>query len=152
MGFFGNNLVNGVLYLVGSVVTFLLSSWLVFGILQKTGANTSKGANWGILAACGVVALVAGYFIMKLRKVGITLLAGWGGVMIGFVITSVFFIESTGAFYGILVACALIVGLLAFKLEKIVIMLMTSFMGSYAIIRGISLYAGGFPDETSIHT
>jgi len=30
-------------------------------------------------------------------------------------------------------------------------MIATAFFGSYACIRGISLYAGGFPNERSIH-
>ena len=32
-----------------------------------------------------------------------------------------------------------------------VIIIATSFMGSYAIVRGVSLYAGGFPSEISLH-
>jgi len=41
--------------------------------------------------------------------------------------------------------------LVAVKIEKTVIILLTAFLGSYAFVRGISLYAGGFPSETELH-
>lgn len=41
--------------------------------------------------------------------------------------------------------------LIAIKVEKSVIILLTAFIGSYAFVRGISLYAGGFPSETELH-
>jgi len=44
----------------------------------------------------------------------------------------------------------LIAAVIAFNTEKLIIIAATSFMGSYFVIRGISQYAGGFPNETSL--
>jgi len=51
-------------------------------------------------------------------------------------------------YYIIIVSSAIILSVIAMAVEKIVIILITSFIGSYAFIRGISMYAGNFPDET----
>ena len=48
-------------------------------------------------------------------------------------------------------ACALILGLLTYFLQETVVIFMTSLVGSYAIVRGVSLYAGGFPSEMELH-
>lgn len=39
---------------------------------------------------------------------------------------------------------------IAYFVEKITIMFVTAFVGSYFVIRGISLYAGGFPNEIDL--
>ena len=59
-----------------------------------------------------------------------------------------FIMKNVYMYYGIIVASALIFFLIAYKIEKFVVILITSFLGSYAFIRGISMYAGNFPDET----
>ena len=71
--------------------------------------------------------------------------------MVGFVITSTFVIGSGAWYWCIIVGCAILLGITAFYTEKKVIMFVTSFVGAYAIIRGISLYAGGFPNEIELH-
>ena len=89
--------------------------------------------------------------MVKFRKYGVGLFAGWGGVMLGFVVTTTFAVQNKYAFYAIIVAGAVAMFLIAIKVEKTVIILLTAFIGSYAFVRGISLYAGGFPSETELH-
>ena len=150
VAFFGNNLVNGVIMLVSSILVWLLASYGIFWILDKTGTNTSDTVNWVILGACAIVGGVVGYVLMKTRKFGIAVLSAWGGVLIGLLLTSMILVESRVTYYLIILGCAIVTFGFAIKFEKIVIMLMTSLTGSYMIIRGISLYAGGFPSEAEI--
>jgi membrane glycosyltransferase len=96
--------------------------------------------------------MAVGGLLVKNRKFGIGILAAWGGVMLGFMITTMFVMKNVYMYYGIIVACAVILFIVAIKVETIVIILLTSFIGSYAIIRGISMYAGDFPDETQIRS
>jgi len=79
-------------------------------------------------------------------------MAGWGGATLGFILTTTFVIESTAAYWGIIVACAIVAAFFAFKTEKLVIMLATALLGAYLCIRGISMYAGGFPNEAALHS
>jgi len=92
-----------------------------------------------------------GWLLVKFRKWGISILAGWGGVMVGFLITSTFIITKEAAYWAVIIGCAAAFALTAFFVETAVIMFVTSFAGSYFLIRGISLYAGGFPNEIEIH-
>ena len=40
--------------------------------------------------------------------------------------------------------------MLAYFLVETVVIISTSFIGSYCIVKGISLYAGGFPNESYV--
>lgn len=108
-------------------------------------------AKWLCFGAIVVGGCILGYIIMSMRKYGIGILAAWGGVMVGFVITTAFIISDTYMYWGILIASGAIFFFLAIKVEKTVIIMLTSFMGSYCLVRGISMYVGGFPNENELH-
>lgn len=122
---------------------------LFFNLAMKK--VSAEWAKWLVFIAIAIAGCVVGYFLVKFRKVGIALLAAWGGVMLGFVITGAFVVKNDVAYYCILVACAVVMFLIAFKIEVAVVIILTAFMGSYGVIRGISLYAGHFPSETELH-
>jgi len=105
---------------------------------------------WVVLGVWAVVGLGVGFFIAKLRKVGIALIGTFGGVLLGFMITTTFVVGSTALTWVIVLGCGIAVGFLAFFVEKAVIIIVTSFVGSYGVIRGISMYAGGFPNEMQL--
>lgn len=54
-------------------------------------------------------------------------------------------------YWVILIGCAAVCFGVAYKIENTVVVGTTAFVGSYAIIRGISLYLGGFPSESELH-
>lgn len=89
--------------------------------------------------------------LVKFRKYGVGLFAAWGGVMLGFLVTTTFAVANVYAYWAIIVAAAIAMFFIAVKLEKTVVIILTAFIGSYALIRGISLYAGQFPSETELH-
>jgi LPXTG-motif cell wall-anchored protein len=148
--FFGNKFINVVLFLVVFMSVTLVGGSLFFQYaLFKVKAEWAK---WLSLAGIVLVAIGLAFLVMKKRKYGIGLIAAWGGVMLGFVITSLFVMKLPGwAFYLILILMAIICFFIAIKIEKMVIIITTAFMGAYAIVRGVSLYAGGFPSEISLH-
>lgn len=109
--------------------------------------------EWGLwVAAVSIilVSLLVGFGLMKLRKLGLSIFAAWGGVMIAFTINTVFTVGNVYAYYGIIGVCAVLTFLAAWKIETTVVILLTAFIGSYSLVRGISLYAGGFPSETEL--
>ena len=71
--------------------------------------------------------------------------------MVGLIITTTFVVGSKAAYWSIIIGCGAAMAITAFFIEKKVIMFVTSFSGSYFLIRGISLYAGGFPNESELH-
>ena len=87
---------------------------------------------------------------MKFRKIGVSIFAGWGGAMIGFIITTAFIVPNVYAYYGIIAFCGILMCYTAWKIEETVVILLTAFIGSYSLVRGVSLYVGGFPSETTL--
>lgn len=152
VAFYGSALLTFLFFVIAAIATFLFGCWAIYAILAKAKPDgVSTGVGWAIIAAMAILSLVAGYFFAKFRAIGLGLLAAWGGVCLGFLINTTFFVSNTWAYWAIIVGCALVVGLLTFYVQEAVVMVITSFIGSYAVIRGISLYAGGFPPETQLH-
>lgn len=148
LAFFGNKLVNVVLFLVGAFATFACLGALFFNVFLK-----KVNQEWGLWVALGgiiLVSLLVGFGLMKARKVGVSIFAAWGGVMIGFIVTTTFVVANVYAYYALIAACALAMFIAAWKIEETVVILLTAFIGSYSLVRGISLYVGGFPSETEL--
>jgi hypothetical protein len=48
-----------------------------------------------------------------MRKLGIAILAGWGGVTVGFILTTTIVLESEAAYWAIIIGCAAVCAFLA---------------------------------------
>lgn len=108
-------------------------------------------AVWIILGVCALIGVPCAVFVSYKRKWAIFLLGVFGGCMGGLLLTTLFGAAlQTWLYYVIIVASGLVAGIIAFKLRIFTIIFSTSFIGSYSCIRGISMYAGGFPDETQL--
>lgn len=75
-------------------------------------------------------------------------MAGFGGALLASTFTITFDIGSKFFWWLLVLGVGALCGFLSLMLEELVVMFFTSFIGSYLLIRGISLYAGGFPYET----
>jgi len=75
-------------------------------------------------------------------------MAGFGGALLAATFTITFVIKSKILWWLLVLGVGIAFGFISMLLEDLVIMFCTSFIGSYLLIRGISLYAGGFPYET----
>ena len=143
--FFGSKFVNAVIYIMGTLACFFIVSVLFFDIFMK---NVKKQwILWVVISLLFIGANIVGFILVKFRKLGIATLAVWGGFMIGFMITTTFFINNLGVVWIIVIGCSLASWYTALKIEERTIMFLTCFSGSYFLIRGISMYAGGFPNE-----
>jgi hypothetical protein len=89
---------------------------------------------------------------MKCQKLGAAILGGWGGFLLGIVLntTILYLAESEVLFWIITVLCCLFGAALAFGFLEPSVIAATSFSGSYLFVRGISLYAGGYPNEFTL--
>lgn len=148
--FAGNAMVNVILFIAAAIISFGAVVYLIFALLESLNKETSETVQWVIVAASAVIGLLAGFAVKKYRTIGVAALAAWGGVALGLLLTTTFFVENTYAKYGMIIGCAIILAFFAFKVEKLVVIAVTGFVGSYMIVRGISLYAGGFPNEMAL--
>jgi len=148
----GNQFVNFVIGFVGFLAASVIFLELSFYGLASEDVQTEEWILWTILVVCLIAGGLVGALLVKARKIGLAILAAWGGVTLGLLLTTTIVIENTYAFYGLIVLCAVVCFYAAYKTERYVIMIASAHIGAYLFVRGISLYAGGFPSEASLHS
>jgi len=138
--------------MIGGVAFALISSLFLFSMILDRNSPPSSG--WIIIGICGFFSIFVGLALAYFSKIGAAVAAGWGGVVLGLILYNSFVYKLDNgnqvAFWIFIVAMGGIFASLAFCVFWHVIILATSFAGAYAVMRGISLYAGGFPGEIEI--
>lgn len=150
LGFFGRKLFKAAIFMVTAI-------FVVFGILLLFYTtfledNTESWVGWTVLTCSILIGLVAGFFMMKLERIGAALLAAWGGFLLGVMLNEVvlYLAESQVVFWCVSIGCAVVAGIMSFFFFEHVLINLTAFGGAYMMIRGISFYAGGFPNEFTL--
>jgi len=131
-------------------VGVILTGFMYSVFLNNESANW---VGWLIIAGSAAVGAVAGVFLAKFTKLGVALLAAWGGVAVGLMSYTAFLymIKSQVFFYCFIVACAGVFAILTCCLFDHVLIISTSLFGSYLLMKGIGCYAGGFPNEATLY-
>jgi len=117
---------------------------------SATKSGSGFAAFMAILLALGL-AIVVGYIMKtKFLKLGFMILGGVGGFFLGSLLYSLLLVELSSSiavmwctilFFMIIGAC------LGYKFESEIVILSTSFIGSYIFVRGFSIFIGGYPNE-----
>jgi hypothetical protein len=167
-------ILGGVLLIFGAIVTFygrkffqytiaavgillgFLTTMLLFSIMgMLSGLESGKDSLWmtilSFLVAI-IVALFLGFVMYKTIKFGAMLLGAISGGLIGatfynlafYAAESFYLFVFTVAFLGIVGA------FLAYRYFDQIVILSTALIGSYCFIRGIAVYAGGWPNEMEL--
>jgi hypothetical protein len=92
-----------------------------------------------------------GINLTKARKLGLAVLAGFCGVLFGFILSSSLVISNALQFWAVITLSLAIWFYSAFKSERYTVLVGSSFVGSYLLVRGISLFTDGFPLLGSLH-
>jgi hypothetical protein len=140
------------------LVLLLIASVLgMFKALDKENKDPSGGqyaaAVFGFLISFAV-GIFVGWFLKKMRRVGICLLGTAAGFFGGFLLYTFVFAkwaDHVAVLVVITVLCALVGGYLAWRFDRHLIVYLTSAIGAYALIRGISIFAGKFPNEMVLY-
>lgn len=159
--FFGGKFFKYVLGTVTGGLTFLIVLLLASVVGALKALEKNREATGGQVAltvlsffvALGA-ALFAAWFIMKLRRVGITVLAGASGFFLGFLLYSLVFIkwlDHQAVLICLVILLTALGAYLGWRYDKLIIVYVTAFLGSYALIRGISIFAGQFPNEVALY-
>jgi hypothetical protein len=150
LGLFGQKLFSVTLFLIGTLVTVALV-WLLF-YSTFLSDSTEGWVGWVVLGCSILIGLLGGFLLYKCQRLGAAVIGGWGGFLLGvvFYTTVLWAVTSEVAFWIISITCALIAAGLSFVFYFHAVILSTSFVGSYFFVRGISLYAGGYPNEWAL--
>lgn len=109
--------------------------------------DTKAWVYWLVLVICSIIALACSYYLVKSIKYGVAVLGGGAGAALALLICNTFGVRNPWIFWSILVALAIVFTILTFKLDNQFMIFTTALMGSYMLVRGVSLYAGGYPNE-----
>lgn len=159
--FFGGKFFPHVLASVAGGLTFLVVLLLasVLGALKALDKTRDPSAGQIALAVLSFVvalalAVFAGWFLKKIRRVGLCLLGTAGGFFGGFLLYTFVFaqwLDHVAVLIVLTVVLAALGGFLAWKFDRHIIIYITSFLGAYALVRGVSVFAGKFPNELVLY-
>lgn len=153
VGAFGKKLFKPAICLVGTLVFTVISTLFIFSIFFDR--NTSSSAPWIVFSVCAVVGVCIGILLAFLVRLGVGVLAAWGGFCVGLILYNAFLYkidnDANVAFWCFTIGFAVIAAVLSLWLFWHAIIIATSIIGSYGLIRGISMYLGGFPDEMELY-
>lgn len=133
------------------IISLILTIGIILLIFYTTflKENTAGWVAWTVIGCSLILGVVLGLVMTKLQRLGAAIIAGWGGFMLGLVLNEavLYLLENTYVFWCVCIGCALVAAVLVFVAYNHAIILATSLVGSYFFVRGISLYAGGWPNE-----
>lgn len=149
VGLFGKPLFKPTICIISTIVIMFILSVLCASIFFTRATPTWAG--WVVFGVSLVIGMLGGLILAKLTRLGVGVLAGWGGFLLGVMMYSAFVykIDNSNhvAFWVFNITVAVIFGVISMFLFDYAIIVATAIIGSYGFIRGISFYAGGYPDE-----
>lgn len=151
--FFGLKFINFTVFTVTATAGTAVSGMFLY---QFTDVTASQWIFWVLFFVCLVLGLAMGYAALKLEKVAIFLVGG----VLGFIGGDLLYMTvihpmltqpvNPNIFRIVVIVCVLIAGFLAFFLFETVFIVATSLIGSYMIIRCVSIFVGHFPAEINV--
>jgi len=134
------------MFIIPAIIGFLCLLWLI-GIILSAKPEIQKQTKWIIFGWSIVGALIIGILWSVFRKIGIWLVgSALGAFAFMLIYNAALFMTPTMVLYFGMAGWGILTGILAFILFNHIIITTTSFIGSYLFIRGISVFAGGFPN------
>lgn len=159
MVFLGRKFIPFIVAVMGALVTFLVVMIFesAFGMLNYVDP-TKDGGSLAVTILAFIIAIglgvVVGILLNRFLMVGLCLLAGVGGYLGGLVLYNTiisFFTQSAIALACMTFGLGILVAALAYVFKDTIVIFTTALIGSYLTIRGISMFAGGFPNEFTLY-
>lgn len=150
LAFFGFRLIKPSICLAG-FLTCTVAALLVFYAVYITSVD-ELATFYYWMGGGAVVGIIVGCLLAYCVKVGAAILAGWGGFALGLILNEavMYHFEYTWIFWTTNVVCILGCAALTFKVFDHAMIMTTSVLGSYAIVRGVSCYVGHYYNEFTI--
>jgi len=150
--FFGLHFFKATLFIAGFSITFLIVLFFMNELFIKP--DSENWLNWLTVGLATILGLVVGMFTISLEKIGFFALGAFGGFLLGTLLYTTFLhYIGGGAEWVLYTTCgvlAFVFGMLGLVIRAFIAIITTSFIGSYLLIRVISIFAGGFPNEFTL--
>jgi len=146
----GHKLVKPTIFSIVLLTVFSLIMIAFYAIfLPRT---TKEWTIWVIGGIAVILGSIAGYFLTKLVRIGVTALGTWVGVIISLLVHEAFMytLHQQWLFWLMVIGFGIVFGGVSYWKYKLILMVATAFIGSYFMVRGVSLYIGGYPNEFTL--
>ncbi len=143
--FFGLKLYKPIFFLAGTLFTIGLILLIFYSTFLKS--TTESWVPWVVLACSLLLGLLVGFIIMKISILGAFCLAFIGGYCGALLIWNTFLYLTTTSqalFWSFTIGVAFICGILSLIFFDHVVILSSAMGGSFMIIAGIGIVAGGY--------
>ena len=156
--FFGGLLFEWVVAILGGIIAFFIAASLAqafggFAILEKASKATAANV-FGILFSMTLAlaaGLAAGWFLKKTTRIALGVLGAIGGLFASILIYGLLFAKfvtnSTWLIWVVMLVGTAAGFFLTYKFKGAILVQLTALVGSYTLIRGISMIAGGYISE-----
>ena len=150
LAFFGNSLIPIAVFLVATFMTAALILIVLYSFML--GPTIKTWLTWLIVSLSLLIGLIVGILLARTRKLYAVVVAACAGFMTGVLLNEavLYLAKSKILFWSVNVGLTVLCALLALVWFNSAILLSTSLVGSYLTARGISLFAGGFPNEYTL--
>ena len=135
----------------------MVSTTQIFAYLVVIPSDAATWVGWLALCASVLIGLAIAFLLTKLLSVGVFILGFWLGAAVGTLLYNIALKDISDEGSSIILWVTLVIlgilgGIVCVRAMEPAIMVSTAFIGAYSFVRGISLFAGNYPNEYDIIT
>jgi hypothetical protein len=149
--FFGLKLYKPIFFISGTLITIFIIVLVFYSTFLKS--TTETWVPWVVLAGALLVGLLVGFIVMKISILGAFILAFIGGYCGALLIWNTFLYlvtTSNALFYTFTLGIGFVCGVLSLIFFEHVVILASALGGSFMVIAGIGIVAGGYQNPFTI--
>jgi len=148
--FLGRKLIRPAVCCAGFLTTIFVACLIFYSVYVDDEGDLAQ--FWYFLAGGALAGIFVGLLMAWALKLGAAVLAGWGGLTAGLILyeSVLFRAGQEWLFWVTVVACAVTAAVLAFFFLDHIMIVATSLLGSYALVRGVACYAGHYYNEVTM--
>lgn len=149
-GTFGTKIFPVTLVLISGIGMCIFVATIAFSNFNIT----STKSFWLIILIPFAIGLLIGYFLLKVIKAAIFICGACCGYAVGIFVYNIVLKyihwNPNVLYWLVIILCMIIFGLLGLLFYKLMLIVSTSILGGYLIIKGFSFFCGHFPSESQI--
>jgi len=155
--FWGRKWFPYVIAIIGGGTTFIAVMVICSAMGMLDYLEDKERGNVGLVVLSFILAIAAGAgvgaFLYKVLRIGVMVLGGIGGYFLGTLLYTTVFIwaNSLALLISFQIILAIVGAYLGYRFRTNIMIIGTAGIGSYAFIRGISLFAGHYPSEVYMY-
>jgi len=158
LNFYGEKYMSMTLFIFGSLATFCCLLFTFYIIILPS--YVPNYVHYILVIACAGFSLIIGLFAAMWVKLGLFIVGGWIGGLGGMALFQSAIVpifaggnaSTKSLLYYTITFCVIIGGIVTLYLFNHAVIIGSSICGAYALVRGLSVFIGGYPNEVLIYT